>query len=386
MERYRKCVYCETRFLRRYISKLDKPQKDTLSHEHEMWESIKSLIFSSDIKLCLDISKATFDGYMQKIDQKRQKASERKHRVRLTAFERLLLDLNYKQAVNEVHLKFIEDFPQIKRFKVDKQLDLLNAFYFTCEDKKTCEMISKQYGIIVLSPDNISELSPVLLDQGVALRKREISNWQKILHKTYFPCNSAIIVDNYVLNETEQMIENLKGIFDAILPCSLNPGAPFHISIFTALKRDKRTDLPSQIRLKKITEMIHEIRPELNFKLSILKCSSDQFHDRTIITNNAYIGCGAGFNLFNKGKSQKTTTINIVFPFLNQNIKWASGAYSNLISDLLSVYNNVTEFQRDCIPNFFIGVKVNRILDSIKYVTKESRIIPQSILSSIRAT
>ena len=72
MERYRKCVYCETRFLRIYISKLDKLQKDTLSNEHEMWESIKTLIFSSDIKLCLDISKATFDGYMQRIDQKRQ--------------------------------------------------------------------------------------------------------------------------------------------------------------------------------------------------------------------------------------------------------------------------------------------------------------------------
>ena len=111
--------------------------------------------------------------------------------------------------------------------------------------------------------------------------------------------------------------------------------------------------------------MLGSIRPNLKIELSIIKCSSDNFHDRTIITNNYYIGCGGGFNLFMSRLSQKSTTVNIISPYLNHSIKWAIKAYSNLISESSIVYKNTPKFIKDSFPNFYIGANKNRMLESM---------------------
>ena len=140
---------------------------------------------------------------------------------------------------------------------------------------------------------------------------------------------------------------------------------PFQIIIFSALRHNKNIDLPSKVRLEEITKLLESIRPNLKFELTIVKCSSDKFHDRTIITNNYYIGCGGGFDLFKSRRSQKTTTVNIVTPYLNHSIKWATKAYSNLVSESSSVYRESPEFMGDSFPNFHIGVNKNRLLESM---------------------
>lgn len=362
MERYRKCVYCETQFLREILSRLsDKAFSFESLSEYELWMNVRSLLLSSDIKLYLNMSKNEFDYTIKDIERRRLNAAKKGKELQFTHYEELIFGISIKQITNEIHLKLQDDFPDFKVVS-DKEL---NAFYFTCKKQDECKKLMSDYGILVVSPETIMDFRFVLFDQGVAIKKLEQGNWEEILKEIAMPCNSMIIVDNYILNELEQAKDNLKGIFDALLPLSLNSETPFHISIFTALKQNKNVDLPSKARLDEIMKLLGCIRPNLNVELSIIKCPSDKFHDRTIITNNYYIGCGGGFDLFKSRKSQKTTTVNIISPYLNHSIKWAIKAYSDLISESSKVFVNTPEFLGDSFPNFYVGVKKNRILESI---------------------
>ena len=365
MERYRKCVFCETQFLHEILSRLsDKTFSFESLSEYELWINVRSLLLSSDIKLYLNISKSEFDNNIKDIEKRRLNAAKKGKDYQLSHFEKLIWDISLKQRNNEIHLKLLDKYPNLDEFEniSDKELD---AFYFTCKKRDECRKLMEEYGILVVSPENIMEFLFVLFDQGVAIHKQEQGNWNNILKEVVLPCNSMIIVDNYVLNELEQAKENLKGIFEALLPQSLNNCIPFQIIIFSALRHNKNIDLPSKVRLEEITKLLESIRPNLKFELTIVKCSSDKFHDRTIITNNYYIGCGGGFDLFKSRRSQKTTTVNIVTPYLNHSIKWATKAYSNLVSESSSVYRESPEFMGDSFPNFHIGVNKNRLLESM---------------------
>lgn len=365
MERYRKCVFCETQFLHEILSRLsDKTFSFESLSEYELWMNVRSLLLSSDIKLYLNISKSEFDNNIKDIEKRRLNAAKKGKDYQLSHFEKLIWDISLKQRNNEIHLKLLDKYPNLDEFESisDKELD---AFYFTCKKRDECRKLMEEYGILVVSPENIMEFLFVLFDQGVAIHKQEQGNWNNILKEFVLPCNSMIIVDNYVLNELEQAKENLKGIFEALLPQSLNNCIPFQIIIFSALRHNKNIDLPGKVRLDEMTKLLESIRPNLKVELTIVKCSSDKFHDRTIITNNYYIGCGGGFDLFKSRHSQKTTTVNIVTPYLNHSIKWAIKAYSNLISEASSVYRESPEFMGDSFPYFHIGVNMNRLLESM---------------------
>lgn len=361
MERYRKCVYCETQFLREILSRLnDKTFSFESLPEYELWMNVKSLLLSSDIKLHLDISKNEFDSTIKDLERRRLNAAKKGKELQLNHFEELIFGISIKQINNEIHIKLQDAFPDFEELS-DKEL---NAFYFTCKKQDECKKIMNDYGILVVSPETIMDFQFVLFDQGVAIKKQEQGNWRGLLKGVGLSCNSMIIIDNYILNELEQAKENLKGIFEALLPHSLN-GIPFHISIFTAMRQNKNIDLPSKVRLEEITSLLRNIRPDLDVDFSIIKCPSDKFHDRTIITNNYYIGCGGGFDLFKSCLSQKTTTINIISPYLNHSIRWAIKAYSNLISESSSVFNKTSEFMGDSFPNFYVGDKRNRLLEQL---------------------
>jgi hypothetical protein len=74
------------------------------------------------------------------------------------------------------------------------------------------------------------------------------------------------------------------------------------------------------------------------------------FHDRCIISNNVWISCGHGFDLFNK-KSRgpiKSTTVNIAFPFFQSSNLWVDGSFLNVLKDakkiLCGAINTTTVF------------------------------------------
>ena len=366
MERYRKNIYCDWEFLESLMSKLgESPSLDNLFIDNkEVAICIKELLLSSDVKLNLNVSKDFYNSFLSGIDNKRKKAARKGKDPQLTVFEKLVREIDLKQQNNELHLHH-----NASKVHFDDSLlsdNYLNSLFFTSESKEICEKVMKDYGVIVINAENMNIFKPLIFDAGVALQKDEVSCWKKCLEtNNMVPCNSLVIVDNYILNETDKIEENLTSIFDVLIPKKLDERLNFHIAIFTTLCNDRGIPYNSKSRLEKVHNILCKIRPDLHFTVSIIKCSKDKFHDRTIISNNLYIGCGGGFDLFKKGKSQKTTTVSFFIPFFNLHTKWSRKAYSNILSDTTTVFNETSLFDEskmnDSFPCFVVGEKNNRL-------------------------
>ena len=346
-ERYRKHVYCEKKFLEHCVSKIKNWQfREENFEELRLWMCIKTLIFSEDIILHLDI----LDGDLPAFNGVRPKRE----------FSDLEKELALKQRDDKIHLH-IGDFVTVSNINKSDNKQL-TAYYLTCADYNTCQKCMDDYGVLAICPENIKDFKSILYDNGTAIGKNEYTDWK--LNLKFTPCNSLVLVDNYILSDVKG-IENLKNILDILLPQKLDydNDVSFQISIFTTLKsNDLKYDVNSNDCLEKIAASIEELRPELYFKLGIFKCSKNKFHDRIIITNNNYICCGGGFDLINGGKSDKNTALNNVFPFFYKSAKWDSMAYSNFLKGVKENYDKATEFKADFLTGFYVGDKQNRLI------------------------
>lgn len=367
MERYRKPVYCDWEFLASLISKQDDSSclDNSFNIDQEFAADIQNLLLCSDVKLYLNISSDFFYDFLKEVEKKRKNALKKGEEAQLTSLEKLVIDIDLLQQNNALHLHFNSSKIQFNDSILDT--NQLNALFFSCESKEVCANAMKEYGIIVFCAENLNDFKYLTFDQGVALKKTEFSNWDQCLSgNELVPCNSLILIDNYILNDGKSIDENLRNIFNALIPKTLNEKLPFQLTIFTTLCNDRGIPYNSTSRLEQIQKILNELRPEINFHISIIKCSKDKFHDRTIITNNLFIGSGGGFDLFKNGKAQKTTTVCVFHPFLNNHTRWSRKAYSNVLTDASKVFNGTTEFDpgkmNDSFPCFAIGDKRNRLL------------------------
>ena len=362
-EKYRKNIYCEWRFLEDYLSKIE---DETVGVEElqrfMLYTYIKSLLLSPYVNLFLDVKREDFDDRLDKSKSLMREAKSNPE-IKLTSFDHLIIEMNQKISEANWHLKLEGDkFIHIEEL-VDLDQSHLDSIYLSCTTENVCAKAMDNWGILAVSPENISELSSFVYDNGVAIRRNDFGNWRSILKSKIPVCNAMLIVDNYLLNDVEQLNENLQLILDSVLPKHLHGNIPFHLAVITALKRDKKTDLPSKDRLSKIREMVAKLRPNIEMKITILKCSSNVFHDRIILTNNLWISCGGGFDLFKRKKATKTTTVNVVCPFLTDSILWSHDGYSNLILAVKKLWGNKTPFISDSFPSFYVGDGENRLVD-----------------------
>lgn len=352
-ENYRKTVYCEVEFLKESLSQIDKNSNDEVAlQKRRLWNSIVNLLLSPYINLFLDISEEEFSSEIEVIESGTRNAQ-------LSDFEELLLNLDYKQKNGNLHIKCLDD----RYIPIDVINDAehinANAIFLTNKDTNICEDFSGKYGISVLTSKKLDVNKQLFEDADCAVAKDERStNWHKILQGKCNTCNAMIIIDNYILSDTNVLDENLRGILQVLLPDSLQKDLPFHLSVFTNdLKRQ------SKDRLERVKNIVHDLRPNLSCEVSIFKNETSKFHDRTIITNNLWIGCGGGFDLFKKGKSDKMTVVNIVNPYLTDTMQWAKKAYSNLVRSIKKVISNKNEYINDSYPAFYLGTGVNRLTE-----------------------
>ena len=172
---------------------------------------------------------------------------------------------------------------------------------------------------------------------------------------------ALIIVDNYILSKTDLAIENLTDIFDSLIPLHLSSEVVFQIAIFTS------SLVNAENKQQYIFDILKKLRPEIKFSVSIIKSTSDNFHDRNIISNNIIVTSGAGFDLFKQRKSQKTTTISLHTPFITSINYWSRKAYSDILQDAVKVYKSSPKYGvnnvGDSFSNFIIGLGDNRLFE-----------------------
>lgn len=363
MERYRKNIYCDWDFLESYISMFGEKTLgvDMLFGENkEIAECVRELLLSSDVKLFINASKEKFDERLKNIEKKRKNAAKKGQKVILNQFENLLYDIDLRQQNNLLHVHFNQldiDFENLLL-----QEKFLNAMFFTSSPKNVCQKAMDDYGVIVICAENINDFKYLLHGKGTAIRKHETNKWRSCLYlEKPVPCNSLIIVDNYILSKADLIKENLRDILDTLIPSRLSSKIDFYITILTSTLNNAKD------KLQTVTDMLKNLRPEIKFSVAIIKSTSDNFHDRNIISNNILVTCGGGFDLFKDGKSQKTTTVSLHNPFLTSTEQWLRKAYSDILHDVLMVYNASPKFGEnnicDTYPNFLLGEGCNRLID-----------------------
>ena len=366
MERYRKTIYCDWDFLESYISILGGKTPDIdmpFCENNEVAQCVKELLLSSYVKLFINASKDKFDEKLKNIEKKRKNAAKKGREVGLTQFEKLLHYIDMKQQNNllHVHINSVDiDFENLSQ-----QEKFLNAMFFTSSPKEVCQKAMDDYGVIVICAENINDFCHLLYGNGTAIRKQETNKWSSCLAtEKPIPCNSLIIVDNYILSKTDLIKENLTDILDTLIPSRLSSKIDFQITIFTSSLNNAKD------RLQNVTDMLKALRPEMTFSVAIVKSSSDNFHDRNIISNNILVSCGGGFDLFKLGKSQKTTTVSLHNPFITFTEQWSRKAYSDILHDALKVYDASPKFGEnnigDTYPNFMLGESRNRLIEILR--------------------
>ena len=325
--RFRKIIYCEMQFLKELSKNIKGSSTIIVSsyQETKVWQSIYNLLLNAVIELHLDISSEENVAVNHEIESSVKK-NAKKGRDN-TAYESILYSCYNNQK--RVHLKC--DHHPLNQITRGESLNP-DAIYLTMLNKQDFRNLSEKEGILIISPDNIQEFIPLLNDSGLSIVKNDSGTWGQILRRCRaVPCNRITIVDNYLLSKTESFEKNLIPILESLLPD--NAEQDFPVTIYSSLMKDSSNKVPVDFfdTWERITDIIKNIKRAYSISLCVVKCSDKSFHDRTILTNSLWIGCGAGFDLFKSNNTAShSTVINIVSPFLNDTIQWAFDAYGNL--------------------------------------------------------
>jgi len=370
METYRQTIYCDLGFLETILSKQDVSQScldNSLCIDEEIATNVRELLLSKDVNLYLNISQSEYESIDSNIHKKRLKAAKKGIKAQLTSLEELFFNIQSKQQDNKLHLH-----TNASGVSLDESLlqdNFLNAIFFLCESKEACEEAMQEYGVIVICLENINEFKHLIFEHGVAFRREEVSSWKDGLSdsKGKFPCNSLIVVDNYILNKEKVIDENLIQIFDLLIPQKLNKSLDFQITIF-ALLDDGSKSCNAKDRHAYVEGVLKQIRPEMKFSITIIKNAKDKFHDRTIVSSNFYIGCAGGFDLFKSGVSKKTTTVCAFHPFLYTHNPWSRKAYSDFLNDACHEFFRASDFneEKTYLTGVYFGERKNRLLNQVK--------------------
>jgi hypothetical protein len=247
---------------------------------------------------------------------------------------------------------------------LDKQLENDNVYFNSTllldQPISICNSIRNNYGLQVISPEEIFSNSKIFVEFKKSVKKDEfyLSMWN-VLKDFKYPCNALSIIDNYVLLDDKIIKKNLIQILEYLLPKSLK--IPFHISIFT-LKEPNSKILNFENKKKFIESEIKFIRPNLKFKLSIFCLQDKTEHDRSLITNYLQIDSGSGFDLHGtNNKTTHKTTLNISFPITATYISDNSdNVTENLRMTMKKIFSNSSD---SVLAKNYWGDKENRLFE-----------------------
>ncbi|GHT44713.1 hypothetical protein AGMMS49965_20860 [Bacteroidia bacterium] len=257
----RQQLYCEAEFLIQFfnnrprISSDDSFSEDT---EVDIWNKYRDM-FLKDATLCLDVSLESF------------------FKIENDFFNML----KKKKGNGEIKIKF-DKFP----INFD-EADNRHAFFFLSDSTKSRQM-EENYGMMFISNEDYIERANFLFSSVTLLSIDTNTNWD-IVQAFRHPCNSIILIDNYILGKKD-MEKEIKTLFDSLLPNKLEK-QKFTVTIFTK-KADNEDKIKQKENLKKAIKTLRNYTIEVN-----INDVDHSQHDRSLITNYCLFECGYGFVL-----------------------------------------------------------------------------------------
>lgn len=238
-------------------------------------------------------------------------------------------------------------------------------------DKNTmlCDGYAAELGVLCLNSSMIKKQKGLVYGKYVMFDKGEDGCFEMCKSVLSHSCNSAIIIDPYILSSKNGIDNNLIPILNLILPQTLK--VTFHLSVYgqplngcnqgrNEMKMSA-DEIYSYIRNK-----IALIRPRLNvfFNLYHVKTTGNgngDFHGRFIIMNNMISESRDGFDVFKvgeKGKSisGKNPTIESVCPALDRSGKSSKEYYR---------WIKICSKEKNLIKSTFQGSN-NRLFELVK--------------------
>lgn len=359
--RYRKRVYCSAQFIQELAEHFYAHTYRSYE-EHKFLKCILNLIFHSSIQLVLDITKEELKRRAKLFENSVKKGKQN------NAYK-IFYDIRYKSKDYSNITLFCSDsnvsvpYIDIVQKKIDEES--LNAIFLTNAGRDVCESVMQKYGVLAICRENMDEFYYLCNDNGQAINAESQGNWTQLfadINKKWN--NSLIIIDNYLLNNTKYLDDNLYPIISSFLNNHCEDSSRLQVSIFSSCK-ESNINWHDAI-YKKIFEKYGD-----KIILSIFKIKSDEFHDRVILTNSLWVECGSGFDLYKREGgnlvANKTTTLHIVSPFFCDNSSsWCLCAYQNIVKHIISILPDMKQYDESIqnefsYQNLYIGFKENRI-------------------------
>ena len=320
----KKSVYCQIQFLESIFT--DKKQIKSLENEIDFFDIVRDSIIYFD-KSENEIKSHGTDNYFVARLIKMDVNGE-------CNIEWLDDELKLEDYVNDyIDTNGVYDFsPILFIYQVKKQQRSNNNL---------CQKISSRYGLMIYDQDNYQEIGKAFVDSGYAVKRNSTVGWGKTLGVRTIYGNSLVIIDDYLLKNSELYDNNLYEILDVLLPFDIS--IPFYITFIKG-----KSDIEISSLYKIIRKKIKDLRPryfkedgaynEL-IKINIIEDRYNVFHDRVILTNYCWISCGSGFDLYNKfQKAKHSTNVSILYPFIQNYVKWAKESYLDFLNDSRMVY------------------------------------------------
>ena len=323
----RKNVYCEMEFLRTFIQNRPEVHGPRDRKLAKAWDNLYDFLCKAD--LVLNITKEDF--------QKEYDHNE------------WLQDLWKFSTAGNCGLVFhTNNFVYLNQLNSNSiKEEQLNAVYLSTSEEGLCQEKSKEYGVIAMNIETYANCEHLYKDKGTTLPRGEKGDWSFMEHLNKdFPqlkfCNSLILVDKYIFKSNfqgqtykDKVDSNLRPILDYILPSKLADGLAFQLIVVTG----ERYEIYKE-QYNYLCDVVKDLRPDLACKLTM--CNSDKFdfHDRSIATNNVWIDCPHGFDVFKPGEEANlsaTTKVLIAFPLIQNFSDQVDDSYLAFIKDVKDV-------------------------------------------------
>ncbi len=326
MATYRKQVYCEFEFLKKYRDSISAFNILTDENAVQMWLNVGKFIRKSQIMI--DVKDEQFAQQFQTLPEK--------------------LNIAKKYVQGECVCSDTHGFEYVEN--VNKSSQRTQTTYLIDKSAGICRNYASKFGIVTLSPtcwsseEEAEANSYLFRNCGRAVKEGEYLKWADVLQSQHnlSNCNSMVFIDNYILKS----LNNLEAILNALLPRQI-PGViredKFYLTIITA--KDKSNTRNDENIYRQFVEKIKQIRPNLDFELDLFveqNTSSNTFHDRYILTNNVIIKSGGGYDLIKNGKATKQTEVSILHPGIQSINDACDDEYMGVINRVTSKVVNCT--------------------------------------------
>lgn len=247
----------------------------------------------------------------------------------------------------------------------------LMAVFLLDRSEAFCQDVANRLGLMVLGVGTVRKHRSYFDGDGIMVQrgKRYGAFWMSFADKLRQVCHSLIVVDPYIGRDRNSVEVNLLTLLDAVLPTSLS--LPFHLSLFVMAENGYSGE---QLQTR-LASRLQGMRPDMAFELTIYQITKrDRFHDRYLLSNNVFVECGAGFDLFNDmGYAGKDTKVDIIYPHTQNHTPADTEAYWRFLE--VTKRTHLRAFANGTVRNYW-GTKVNRLFDAVEGVDEQPVLPP----------